>query len=156
MQSIMIDDAASEEEILPVPEDRGPVRDAAPPMTGRVRRVGMVVWTLIVIAAAAIVTLLRVPVSLGVQVTCPVGPYFGRGETACRKVRSELLWRVWWDSRSSFVHVRPQWVLTAGIGIGLALIVGATFAVLWLILAGDDRENEFAAGSRPPPAALEQ
>lgn len=156
MQSIVIDDAAGKAKILSAPEDRGPIRDAAPSMTGRARRVGMAVWTLIVIAAVAIVCLLRVPISLGVQVTCPVGPYFGRGETACRKVRNELLWRVWWDSRSSFVHLRPQWVLTAGIGLGLTLIVGATFAVLWLILAGDDRENEFAAGPGRPSAASEQ
>lgn len=81
-----------------------------------------------VVAALALVALVRVPTHLGVKVE--EANRTAAFNTGLRDYRgSEYLWRVWWRARDQFIDVGPSWLL------GLALLAGLMVFLVGVLVA---------------------
>lgn len=92
------------------------------------------VWVATVVAALALVALIRVPTHLGVKVEeANRTAAFNTGLQDYRG--SEYLWRVWWRARGDFVDVNPSWLLGLALIVGLAVFVVGVFAAYRIALS---------------------
>jgi hypothetical protein len=90
-------------------------------------------WCALVLVIGAAVMLLRVPTTLGVQV--PETRIPGLDPSLIDTSSNEHIWRVWWRARHDYLTVHPQWLVSAGLLILLALFVIALLAAIWFALS---------------------
>jgi hypothetical protein len=81
----------------------------------------------------AALMLIRVPTTLGVRV--PETQIFGYDPSLIDTSSHEHVWRVWWRARDDYLTVHPQWTLSAGLLVLLALFVIGLLAAIWFALS---------------------
>ena len=92
------------------------------------------VWAGTVLAAAALVALIRVPTHLGVKVV-EANRDSEATLTSSDFRGSDYLWRVWWRARDDMVDVSPSWLLGLALIGGLVVFLVGVFAAYRLALS---------------------
>ena len=90
-------------------------------------------WCALVLLIGAALMLLRVPTTLGVQV--PETRILGLDPSLIDTSSHEHVWRVWWRARDDYLTASPQWLLSAGLLVLLAVFVIALLAAIWFALS---------------------
>ena len=91
------------------------------------------IWCAVIALAGVVAALIRVPITLGVQV--PETRIPGFDASLVDLSSNEHIWRVWWRARHDFIHLQPQWLLTGLLAALLLVFVAGTISLIWFALA---------------------
>jgi len=97
-------------------------------------------WCGSIALAAAAATWITVPTTLGVKV--PETAISGFDQTSIDLTGHERIWRVWWRARDKFIDVHPQWIVTAGLIVLLAIFALGVLAAIWIALSPETEPAE--------------
>ena len=104
-------------------------------------------WCVLVLVIGAAGMLLRVPTTLGVKV--PETRIPGLDPSLIDTSSNEHIWRVWWRARDDYLTVHPQWLMSAGLLVLLALFVIALLAAIWFALSPGTEAVDRAGNESP-------
>lgn len=90
-------------------------------------------WCAVIVVLGVIVAWIYVPTRLGVQVPETAIPSID--PTSIDLTSRERIWRVWWRARGDFIDVNPQWIMTAGLFVLLAVFLIGVLAAIWIALS---------------------